>query len=299
MKKNRIIISICSRSFNNNLLILLNAISQNCIAFNLDIKVLIAFNSFKKITTYQNRLIKKKLNKINYDIIYEKRIGISYIRNKALKFLKTLKFDYCCFLDDDCKIRKNFIINHLKFIKKYKCSIVGGPQLYKSKKIFFRALERNYNPGKDISWVSTNNVLFKKSILKHNLNFSENVTKYGFGEDQLFFSQLYKLGETIKWNNNPVFEIVQKKRENYKWFLTRNYKFGLTGILIDKELHGFNHAFLLNILKASLNLTKSFLYLLLIPIKPINNFYQSSGYFFRFVGRILNFLNLYKIKINK
>jgi len=299
MKKNRIIISICSRSFNNNLLILLNAINQNCIAFNLDIRVLIAFNNFEKVTTDQNRLIKKNLNKINYDTIYEKRIGVSYIRNKALKFLKTLQFDYCCFLDDDCKIRKNFIINHLKFIKKYNCSIVGGPQLYNSSKIFFRALERNCNHGKNISWVSTNNVLFKKSILKHNLIFSENVTKYGFGEDQLFFSQLSKLGETIKWNNNPVFEITQRKRENFKWFLSRNYKYGLTGILIDKELYGFSLAFLLNILKASLNLTKSFLYLLLIPIKPINNFYQSSAYFFRFIGRILNFLNLYKIKINK
>ena len=295
MKKNRIIVSICSRSFNNNLLKLLNTINQNHNAFNLNIKVLITFNNLKKINQDQNRFIKKKLNKINYKIIYEKKIGISQVRNKALKFLKKLKFDYCCFLDDDCKIKKNFIINHIKFIEKYKCSIVGGPQLYNSKKAFFKALERSYNCGKDISWASTNNVFFKKSILKHNLIFSENVTKYGFGEDQLFFTQLSRLGEKIKWNNNPVFEIAQKKRENFKWFLSRNYKYGLTGILIDKELYGFGCAFLLNILKASLVLFKSFLYLLLIPIKPVNNFYQGSGYFFRFIGRALNFLKLNNI----
>ena len=288
MKKDKIIISICSKSFNNNLLLLLNSISQNYIAFNLDIKVLITFNNVVKINNQNNKLIKKNLNKINYKIVYEKRIGISYVRNRALKFLKTLKFDYCCFLDDDCKIRKNFIINHLKFIEKYNCSIVGGPQLYKSNKHFFRVLERNYNQGKDVFWVSTNNVFFKKSVLKHNLFFSENVAKYGFGEDQLFFSKLSKFGEKIKWNNNAVFEIVQKNRENFAWFMNRNYKYGLTGILIDRELYGYIFAFLINVLKASLNLIKSLLYLLLIPIKPINNFYQSSAFFFRFIGRLLN-----------
>ena len=288
MKKDKIIISICSKSFNNNLLLLLNSISQNYIAFNLDIKVLITFNNVVKINNQNNKLIKKNLNKINYKIIYEKRIGISYVRNRALKFLQTLKFDYCCFLDDDCKIRKNFIINHLKFIEKYNCSIVGGPQFYKSNKHFFRVLERNYNQGKDVFWVSTNNVFFKKSVLKHNLFFSENVAKYGFGEDQLFFSKLSKFGEKIKWNNNAVFEIVQKNRENFAWFMNRNYKYGLTGILIDRELYGYIFAFLTNVLKATLNLVKSLLYLLLIPIKPINNFYQSFAFFFRFIGRLLN-----------
>ena len=55
-----------------------------------------------------------------------------------------------------------------------------------------------------------NVISLSRNNLPNSLNFSENVTKYGFGEDQLFFSQLFKLGETIKWNNNPVFEIVQK-----------------------------------------------------------------------------------------
>ena len=60
MKKNRIIVSICSRSFNNNLLKLLNTINQNHNAFNLNIKVLITFNNLKKINQDQNRFIKKK-----------------------------------------------------------------------------------------------------------------------------------------------------------------------------------------------------------------------------------------------
>ena len=286
MKKDRIYISICSRRYNNNLLALLKCIHQNSIASNLDIKVLITFNNSNKIEYLQTKLIKKNLKKIDCKIIYEKKIGISHVRNKSLKFLKSLNFDYCCFLDDDCIIKKNYIINHLNFIKKNNCNIVGGPQFYKSKKYFLRVFERNFHQGQEVFWASTNNVFLKKSILNNNLSFSKNVVKYGFGEDQLFFSKLSKIGETIKWNNNPVFEIVQKKRDNFKWFMLRNYKYGLTGILIDRELYGHNCAFLLNILKASLNLIKSCLYLMLIPIKPINRFYQSLAFFFRFIGRI-------------
>ena len=38
----------------------------------------------------------------------KKKVGISNARNKILKELKYLKFKYCCFLDDDCIIKKKF-----------------------------------------------------------------------------------------------------------------------------------------------------------------------------------------------
>ena len=53
-----------------------------------------------------------------YIWIYEKKLGISYARNKSLKYLKYIDCEYCCFLDDDCKIDDNFILKHLIFIKK-------------------------------------------------------------------------------------------------------------------------------------------------------------------------------------
>lgn len=290
MKKNRIYISICSRNFNSNLLNLLNCINMNIKNSNLDVKVLLTFNNSKKITISENNLIKGKLKKIDYSIIYEKKIGISFVRNKALNFLQLIKFDYACFLDDDCIIKKNFISNHLNFIKNNNCSIVGGPQFYKSKSLFLSVFERNFKKGQRVFWVSTNNVFFKKDILRHKLFFSKNVAKYGYGEDQLFFSKLSKLGEEIKWNNNPVFEVFQKSRNNFRWFVNRNYKYGLTGVLIDKELYGSMFAFFLNILKAIINLFKSFYYLLLIPFNPLDSYYKSLAFFLRFFGRILKII---------
>ena len=286
-KKNSIYISICSRNFNNNFLNLLKCIYKNSLNTNIKISVLIVFNQSDIIKNFQNILIKKNLKKIKYNIIYEKKLGISYARNKSLKYLKSIDCEYCCFLDDDCKIDDNFILNHLIFIKKNNCSIASGPQIYKSKKSFFRAFERNFTQEKKIFWASTNNVFFKKKILHKNILFSDKVSKYGYGEDQLFFSKMSKNGEIIKWNNNPVYEISQKKRENLKWFINRNFKYGITGILIDIELYNFFLAYVLNILKAFYNLIIGISYFFLIPLNFKNYLFKSIAFFIRFLGRIV------------
>ena len=89
MKKNRIYITICSRKYNSNLLELLKCISLNNKNSNINLKVLITFNNSKKIKILENNLIRQNLKKIKYFIIYEKKIGISFVRNKALSFLKS------------------------------------------------------------------------------------------------------------------------------------------------------------------------------------------------------------------
>lgn len=292
MKKNRVCISICSRGFSNNLSNLLKSIYKNSFNKNLKISVLIIFNQSKKIKKFQRKIIQENLKNIVYKIFYEKKIGISYARNKSLTSLKKIDYEYCCFLDDDCIIEKNFILNHVKFIKKNNCSIVSGPQLYKSNKSFFKVFERNFTQGKKVFWASTNNVLFKKIILNNKISFSKKVSKFGYGEDQLFFSRMSRNGEVIKWNNNPVYEVSQKNRENFKWFIDRNFKYGLTGILIDRELYNFSMAYLLNILKAFYNLTIAGVYLFLIPLNVIHYPFKSLAFFMRFVGRILNLIKI-------
>ena len=239
MKKDRVLITICSRGFSKNFLNILKCVYENSLKSHIIITILIVFNQSKVIKKFQKTLIEKNLKKLSYKITYEKKLGIANVRNKSLDYLNNTKFDYCCFLDDDCFIKNNFILNHLKFIKAYKCSIVTGPQIYKSKKPFFKVFERNFAHGSKILWASTNNVFFKKKILKNKIFFSDKVSKYGYGEDQLFFSKMSKKGEIIRWNHNPVYEISQKKRENLRWYIDRNLKYGLTGMLIDQELHNF------------------------------------------------------------
>ncbi len=294
MKKNKIIVAVCSRNFNKNLLNLMENIYINSISSKLDLEVLIVFNNSKKIIKHELLLIYKKLKKINFNIIYEKKIGISYVRNKCLTYLKNTEFNYYCFIDDDCLIKKDYFINHLNFIKANKCDVVTGPQVYKSKKEYFKTFERKYPQGARVSWASTNNVFFTNKILKKNIYFSTNVTKYGFGEDQLYFTKLSKLGEIIKWNNNPVFEIIQKKRENLGWFVNRSFRYGLTGFLIEKELYGSLVAFFINLTKALLYFVKMIFNLIFFLNRPKKQFFNFLSNLFRGLGRFFGCINIIK-----
>ena len=114
--KKKIIISICSRSFNRGLLNLLNSISKNSILNEFKTIILIVINNKKKISNSQKKKIKKSLNKKIFKIIYESREGVSYARNKSLNLMKKIKFNYGCFLDDDCVIKKLF--EEITFYKK-------------------------------------------------------------------------------------------------------------------------------------------------------------------------------------
>jgi len=287
MKKNKIIVCICARNFNVLLLSLLKSLAKNT---NINFDVLIVFNKFKKITFFEMKLIQKILRNIHFSVNYEGKKGISNVRNKVLEILRKNNYDYIFFLDDDCVVNHNFLKNHLNFLNKEKCDIVGGPQLYLSNKKLFRVFERNLSNSNNISWVSTNNVIFKRKILLKNIEFSNRVSKYGFGEDQLFFLKCSSLGFKIRWNDNPVYESVNKNM-NLRWFLDRNYRYGLTGALIEKELCG-KYGFLINLFKSFYYLVKSNFYIILMPLNPKLNFYFLLSNFLRSLGRIKGQLDL-------
>tara|TARA_Y100001936_G_C16032715_1_gene646591 strand:- start:151 stop:1029 length:879 start_codon:yes stop_codon:yes gene_type:complete len=291
MKKVNISVCICSRYFNNNLMKLLESLKKNKNK-RYFLKIVIIFNNLKKIESREIKKIHKIYKPSLIKILYEKKIGVSYARNKFLNYIKNKNTDFCCFLDDDCVVKKNYFLNYIKIVDKEDCNIFTGPQVYKSKNYFFRYLERNYLDGSVVKWASTNNVFFRKNILSKNIFFSTKVTKYGFGEDQLFFSKYSQFGEKIKWFNNKVYELRQKNRENIKWFLSRNYYYGLTGFLIDKELHGILACIPVNIVKSLYYLIKMFINVVFIFINPKKNLILSITNFLRFFGRIVSLKNI-------
>ena len=292
--KKKIIICICSRKFNKNLLNLLNSISRNVYSKKkVHLKVLIVINNAIKISSFQKTRIKKSLKNIIFVLLNEPNVGIVNARNKCLDFLKSENFDFGCYLDDDCFIKRDFLKNHLNFIKKNRCDIATGSQINISKKKFHRILERNFDHKEIISWASTNNVFFKKKIVKNDIIFSNKVTKYGFGEDQYYFSKISRKGFIIKWNKFAnVFEIKKSNKENFHWFLNRNFKYGLTGVLIDIELYGIIKGVIINILKFGYNFALSLYYILLLPFAPKMNFYYSISFLMRSIGRVFGILNI-------
>ncbi|MDC0618164.1 hypothetical protein OAO85_02415, partial [Candidatus Pelagibacter sp.] len=220
-------------------------------------------------------------------------------RNIFLLKIKNKNLDYVGFLDDDCKINRNWVFLMTNFITKYKCDIVGGPQYHKVTNLKYKKLYNILEPpntnNQNIRWVATNNCFFKKKILdKTNLLFNQYLKNIG-GSDQLFFRKLKKKGFSIMWNYKaPIEEYLQVDRENYIWFLKRNFRYGYSGLIIDKNIYGKKIGYLMNISKIIFLFFLSLINLFLIFREY--NLIRSLFYFVKGCGRLVS---IFGYKINK
>ena len=248
-----------------------------------------------KLANLLKKIITNK--KIDISILNSIKKDIPNTRNIFLLKIKNMDLDYVGFLDDDCKINRNWIFLMTNFITKYKCDIVGGPQNHKfldiKYKKLYNILEPSHSNKQTIKWVATNNCFFKKKILdKANLLFNKNLKNIG-GSDQLFFRKLKKKGFSIMWNSKAIIEeYPQADRENYAWFLKRNFRYGYSGLIIDKNIYGEKIGYFMNIFKLV------FLFFLfttnLFFIFRKYNFIKSLFYFMKASGRLVSLLG-YKI----
>ena len=271
----------------------LNSLRQLRIPNNCKLKMVFIINP--KI--YKTKcLIKKLLYKIDYVILKSSKDNIPYSRNTFLKYLKNKNFQYAGFLDDDCIINKNWLLNMINFIGKNNCDIVGGPQKHKVKnKVFldyYEILEPRRHDSKLINWVATNNCFFSKKVLiKSNIIFDLRLARYG-GSDQLFFSELSKKQFKIKWNKSSfITENYNPERESKVWFLKRNLRYGYSGNLIDKKIYG--KMGLIIICMKIFYLIFCALLFLVFPNRK--NFIKSSFFLSRASGRLIGIFN-YKPK---
>jgi hypothetical protein len=258
---------------------------------------LVANNNPTKLIDLKKKIITNR--KINISILNSTKKDIPNTRNIFLQKIKKQNLDYIGFLDDDCKINKNWICLMTKFITTYKCDIVGGPQLHGVANIKFKKLYNILEPSnidkQKITWVATNNCFFNKKILdKTNLIFNQNLKNIG-GSDQLFFQKLKKKGFSIMWNlKATVEEYPQVDRENYTWFLKRNFRYGYSGLIIDKSIYGKKIGYFINVFKLIVLFFLSLINLFLIFKKY--NFIKSLFYFFKASGRLAS---IFGYKINK
>ncbi len=234
-----------------------------------------------------NKILSQFKNKLKIKFFQENKIGLSHSRNKVLEVLRSSTFKYAAFFDDDCIISENWLLSMIKILKSQKADIVTGPQISKSKNIYLKIMERNQAHNTKTNWASTNNVFLDISAIKNKIRFSEKLNKIG-GEDQLFFLKLNKLGKKIFWNSEaPVYELIDKKRENLIWFVKRNIRYGASAVIIYKSLYGniYGHFFL--IFKLLFDLFKSLSSIIKIFISPKKNFYKFIMYMMRNFGLII------------
>ena len=180
--KNRIIFCICTNDRLTKLKKNLSSIFQ--------LKNLNKYNSEIILVSNDKNDYKKHLRhfdkKIKINIFKENLKGLSTSRNKILDILRKKKFEYAAFIDDDCVVHKNWLNSMIEVIVRNNIDIVTGPQISKSKNILLRIMERNCDHAKEVKWASTNNVFFKKSVLKNKIKFSLALNNIG-GKINYFF----------------------------------------------------------------------------------------------------------------
>lgn len=251
------------------------------------------------IRSNNKRVIRKYEKNQFYKIFYEYELkkGIVYARNKFLKSIKHIckVNDYVGFIDDDCKVEKNWLITHLEYMKKNNIDISTGPQIAsrisKKKKIYYeltnKRLIENY---RYTNWAATNNVIVKYSVLrKLNLRFDKNLNNIG-GSDQLFFSLINKYGHKIIWNNQAiVIENLSPKDINMTWFFKRNLRYGYSGVYIYKKVHGNLKGLILTLFKIAYLFIESVYLILFVgsdkkKLKMISNYIKIFGILKFFLG---------------
>ena len=256
------------------------------------IKLLIIENSIKK--KHKSLIGKTLIKHIPFEYSLEKKIGIPFARNKALRLSKKIKARYLCFFDDDCEISRDWVEKIIEFKKKIKSEIVTGPQIPKQKNQYHSILSKSPYNFQKLRWAATNNVVIDKKILdKHNIEFSTKLANIG-GSDQLFFTQLNLKGFEIRWcSNAKVFENQNNLERNFKWFVKRSFRYGISSNLIYKEAYGSFKGSLFVFLKFFYELLFFFNYFALVIINPKKNSLFSIMYLFRSIG---SFLSLFGIK---
>lgn len=294
----KILIGVCLSKKNSKFLNkFLNSLIKLEVPNNYPLKIVFIIE--KKNHIFEDNITKIfRGKKIDFEILFTAENGIPQLRNIFLKYLKNNVSKYSGFLDDDCIVSIKWLKNMVKFITKKNCDIVGGPQFHMTKNKFyaklFKIIEPKRTHGQKVDWVATNNVLFKSRILdKKDLIFDINLKNIG-GSDQLFFKKLHLKNLNLKWNLNAfVIENTQIERENLKWFLKRNLRYGYSGNYIDRNIYGPQMGLFLNFFKGCYLFFLSIFFMIIFFFN--NNFYRSIFYFCRSIGRFLSLVH-YKPK---
>ena len=282
----KICILVATRKRKTSLIKFLNSIVNLQIPTNISVQTVISINDNQSYSE-----IKKLYNeKLSIKLVTERKKGISNARNKYLNSINTKKFDYFAFFDDDIQIDKRWLIEMLKFFKKSEADIIGGPQFSKSKSLTSKLLEREEKHGSNVRWVSTNNCIVKSKVLETKINFDQKMNHIG-GEDQLFFLKLNRIGFKMMWNTRAVvIEEKNNRRENFLWFLKRNFRYGASSNLIYKKAYGLMVGLSFLVVKFLLDFAMLTLSLLGLITLTKKSFYKVSMYFCRILGLIFGLL---------
>ena len=254
-------------------------------------------NSYGPIKKFKERSTLKIYHR------HEKKRGIVFARNKCLLFARKLKPNYIAFIDDDCKVDKNWLKNIFELLNKVDADVITGPQLYEGgiKKNYMHLFEKKYTKKLlRVAWAASNNVFFKFNILERekNIKFDKNLNKFGMGEDQLFFSIISRIGYKVYWSQKVIVtEKMHAHRSNIDWIKERSKRLGILGHYLDIKMHGKIIGYFINYIKSIYFFFLSII--IYINIFNLNRKLDLANFIFRFYGKLIGPFQFKKIQFFK
>ena len=227
-------IIICTYNRADILTYCLNSISKQNISQDY-FELIVVDNNSTDSTQDVCNLFSKKFK--NFKYIEEKQIGLSYARNTG--YLNA-KADWVAYIDDDAKLRLNYISEAINTIQNYTFDVIGGKYLawylFGKKKW----LNDKFGVFKDLrssigfvkkGYVAGGNMIIRKVILETLNGFDTDLgmagNKIGYGEETFFQDKLRKQGFVIWYNPNLIIDhLVGKHKLKLSWHLKSAYAFG-------------------------------------------------------------------------
>jgi len=240
------------------------------------------------------------LKKLQICYIFEKKQGLSYARNRAVKECKTA---YIGFLDDDAIADKRYIKRAYEIIKKIKPLIFGGSiyPFYKSEipkwfkdKYEIRKIDNICRYVNCNEYLSGSNIFFKKRIF---LNIGYFNTSIGMAGEKVSFGEETHLQEKAHRNNIAIYYdpdlVVNHYTPELKMKLKNIIK---RNILSCCDAYKFlnNDNILINIKIVIRNIAIIFFLILVFFFRDKKKYPYWQNYFIeRFLHRIRGFIWIY------
>jgi succinoglycan biosynthesis protein ExoM len=221
-----IAICICTRNRQEELQRLLNSIENLLIPDNTNIRIVIVENELK---SRSENIIKELSSKSKFRISYylETRQGLSYARNRSVK--ETHGSDFCCFVDDDQIVAKDWLIELLKCQNEFNADGVYGstPPVFSKKVplyIEYCLTRKIYPYGTILNSAATGCLLLRKNYLELIDGPFDIRLNFIGGEDSYLTNLITKNGGVIRYNPNAIaYEIIPDNKATIKGIIKRTY----------------------------------------------------------------------------
>ena len=170
-------------------------------------------------------------NQLYYAVETER--GIASARNRLLNEALSYNADLIAFLDDDEFPIQDWLSKLLWSLEKYNADVVTGPVVSLSVDgALISSTEKKYLTGQKPRKVSTNNVLFKNSLIKSGeIRFDLKLNFTG-GEDFEFFGRSSAMGNSHVWVDEAIiYETIPAERTTKKYLFFRHFTGAINNVI--------------------------------------------------------------------